>query len=366
MLSLDQLRQLKEILRATSAPLAFESFQEFARALLDPLIELTGSRGGNLYITDATAARKPLFLWHSYDPGFVTEYQQSFYHESPIRLLLAKDVRVGQSCDVVDYDRFRTTAFYGEFLAPRRLHHLAALVARIPATGASDQKMGILGLQKKTGEAPFTVEDLEILDLLYGPVEGALHTLLLAGTERQRLELAFDAMPAGVLVLDWKLTAVYRNPALASLLAGRELTDGEWGALRALVERTRESFLAPSGGEEPAALAPSWIERDGRRLDLRTSVLPDGLLSARPHILCLFEPSTSRIRPPDEATLRSTFGLTERETEVVGRCLLGETNGQIASALGISAETVKQHLKNVFQKTGVARRSQIATLLGPL
>ena len=178
MLSLDQVRLLKDVLRATSAPLAFDSFQEFAQAVLNPLIELTRSRGGNLYITDVTASRKPIFLWHSYDPGFVTDYQQDFYKESPIRLLLPRNVRVGQSCEVVDYDQFRRTTFYGEFLAPRRIHHLAALVARIPEAGSVEKTIGVVGLQRKKGSPAFSEEDLAILDLLESSVEGALHTLL--------------------------------------------------------------------------------------------------------------------------------------------------------------------------------------------
>ena len=42
---------------------------------------------------------------------------------------------------------------------------------------------------------------------------------------------------------------------------------------------------------------------------------------------------------------------------------MGLTNAQIAHEMKIAPETVKHHLKNVFEKTGVSRRSQLAALL---
>ena len=48
---------------------------------------------------------------------------------------------------------------------------------------------------------------------------------------------------------------------------------------------------------------------------------------------------------------------------MVCHCLMGLTNSQIAHEMAIAPETVKHHLKNVFEKTGVSRRSQLAALL---
>ena len=57
---------------------------------------------------------------------------------------------------------------------------------------------------------------------------------------------------------------------------------------------------------------------------------------------------------------RVTFGLTPREIEVVGLVVSGCTNKDIASALGISEETVKRHMTHVFDKTGVSTRLELA------
>lgn len=361
MLTLEQVRRLKEVLRATSAPLSFETFSDFARAVLTPLIDLVGGHGGNLFITDVKANQKPLFLWHTYDPGLVGEYQGRFFDESPLQLMVPKGVRVGQTCEYVDYEQFQRTAFYNEFLAPRRIHHMATLMARLPEQGRNEGSLGILGLHRDPAQEAFSAEELEILDLLYNPVEGALHTLLLAGNERPKLEQAFHSMPVGVLVLNWKLERVYTNPALDEALEGQELAPSELARIQRLARRTRDLYL--SRADEPEAAEPVEIRRGGRRFQLRVTVLPEGLMSARPHLLCLFEEQEVVRARPNRSQVQAAFGLTDRETDVIFHCLMGLTNAQIAHEMGIGTETVKHHLKNIFEKTGVQRRSQLSALL---
>ncbi len=55
--------------------------------------------------------------------------------------------------------------------------------------------------------------------------------------------------------------------------------------------------------------------------------------------------------------------LTERELEVLELLAEGLTNSQIAERLFISANTVKRHLKTVFEKLEVSNRAAAATLL---
>ncbi len=52
--------------------------------------------------------------------------------------------------------------------------------------------------------------------------------------------------------------------------------------------------------------------------------------------------------------------LTLRESEVLKQVTLGATNRQIAESLGISYETVKEHVQHVLEKVGVDDRTQAA------
>jgi two-component system nitrate/nitrite response regulator NarL len=57
---------------------------------------------------------------------------------------------------------------------------------------------------------------------------------------------------------------------------------------------------------------------------------------------------------------RKTFGLTPREMEVVGCIVEGCSNRDIARQFSLSEETVKRHLSNIFDKTGVSTRLELA------
>ena len=50
--------------------------------------------------------------------------------------------------------------------------------------------------------------------------------------------------------------------------------------------------------------------------------------------------------------------LTHREMEVLAAAATGQTTKDIAAAQGVTANTVKFHLRNVYEKLGVSNRSQ--------
>ena len=52
--------------------------------------------------------------------------------------------------------------------------------------------------------------------------------------------------------------------------------------------------------------------------------------------------------------------LTQRESEVLRQLALGLTNKEIAQALAISYETVKEHVQHILRKIGVSDRTQAA------
>ena len=55
----------------------------------------------------------------------------------------------------------------------------------------------------------------------------------------------------------------------------------------------------------------------------------------------------------------SAYGLTEREQELTRLVLQGYSTAEIAERLVISAHTVQQHLKSIFDKTGVHSRRDL-------
>jgi len=56
----------------------------------------------------------------------------------------------------------------------------------------------------------------------------------------------------------------------------------------------------------------------------------------------------------------NTFNLTPRELEVVAAIVEGGSNKDIARQFSITEDTVKRHLTNIFDKTGVSSRLELA------
>ncbi len=61
-----------------------------------------------------------------------------------------------------------------------------------------------------------------------------------------------------------------------------------------------------------------------------------------------------------ETPEKKTYGLTPRELEVVTCIVEGCSNKDVARQFSISEETVKRHLSNIFDKTGVSTRLELA------
>ena len=58
-----------------------------------------------------------------------------------------------------------------------------------------------------------------------------------------------------------------------------------------------------------------------------------------------------------------TPALTPREQQIAAAIADGRTNRDIASRLGITEQTVKNHLTSIFEKVGVDNRLQLGLAL---
>jgi DNA-binding CsgD family transcriptional regulator len=78
--------------------------------------------------------------------------------------------------------------------------------------------------------------------------------------------------------------------------------------------------------------------------------------SSSRRVAVIVEPAhPARIAP----LLMAAYGLTDREQEVTRLVLQGNSTTDIAERLFVSAHTVQQHLKSVFDKTGVHSRRDL-------
>jgi DNA-binding NarL/FixJ family response regulator len=127
-------------------------------------------------------------------------------------------------------------------------------------------------------------------------------------------------------------------------------------AIRAEQPQARIIALSTYGGDEEIRRALN----SGVRAYLTKDVLHDELLRA----IHAVHAGETYLPPSIRAALEASSlpaGLSARELDVLGLIVKGHGNKQIAYDLGIAEHTVKNHVKSILSKLGVADRTQAAT-----
>jgi DNA-binding CsgD family transcriptional regulator len=223
------------------------------------------------------------------------------------------------------------------------------LVALRPPTG---EAWGLVGLYREPGQRLFDADELEFArEVAPHLAEGARRGLLIGEASDPEGPEA-----PGLIVLndDWGVDSL--TPGTERWL--EELPDGDWEAQN----RLPPSVLAVAGralrtaeGEDvPGEVAVARVlSSEGRWMVLHGAALVAG---AGRRVAVIVEPAhPARITP----LLMAAYGLTEREQDVTRLVLCGDSTAQIAERLCVSPHTVQQHLKSVFEKTGVRSRREL-------
>jgi DNA-binding CsgD family transcriptional regulator len=102
------------------------------------------------------------------------------------------------------------------------------------------------------------------------------------------------------------------------------------------------------------------MEGHGERLRIEVTAVGKG----RTQLHLWREPAQEAPPLPGEAALpAASDGLTQREREVALLVADGLRSREVAERLGIASQTVKSHLKTIFDKLGVRNRVELARRL---
>jgi DNA-binding CsgD family transcriptional regulator len=85
--------------------------------------------------------------------------------------------------------------------------------------------------------------------------------------------------------------------------------------------------------------------------------------SSDPPIDILFVSRAARESPRDLSAIAPHYGLTRAETQLLHALVKGDTIGAYAKRAGISLNTAKGYLKQLFRKTTTARQSDLVRLI---
>lgn len=273
----------------------------------------------------------------------------------------------------IDAAAYHSSAIYREAIAPAGLEYAMVTVLHADADSALSltlvrpESAGDFGPDDARNASAIGPHLLSSLRLRHQFAVARTSTLLLDRFDRAVLMVSESAKVVGGNI---------RGQRLLDSKDGLALVDGELRAQTpAETKRLHQAVGETDRAARGASLKPHATLRLSRR-DEKTEIVVRALPLA-PSVASTFgagELATVAlfIHDPDEASaivediIADGLGLSRAEAAVAARMWEGDTIQQAASSLGISANTVKTHLKVIFEKAHVDRQAALVRKLALL
>lgn len=306
------------------------------------------------------------------DPSLVASYSEYYAFINPYqeRWMALKSGGILSSEAVYPVKNIRRTEFYNDWLF-KADGRTAGIGLKLDASPTDT-----IYLPMHTQEdyiAHYAEASTEILKRLRGPLERAIRisrTLQRTGGDVAARAALVGHGEGPALVVDHSMRIIEANTEAAGLLRQDALAGSRHGRLRfrdkALSERVAHRVRVLTSSPLSEACRIGWDDGSSKWL-LSLIRLPadpvQRLLAPRPQILLRL---TNLSAPPpssDLAEFARLFRLTPAETRLAAALGGGLSLTDAATGLGITFETARQRLKQVFQKTGTAKQSELCVLL---
>jgi DNA-binding CsgD family transcriptional regulator len=186
------------------------------------------------------------------------------------------------------------------------------------------------------------------------------------------LESVLDRLDRGIVITDGECKLRFANRAADRLLSRGDAIDASRGRIRAGRSRDSAALLALVGRAARTAIGEDGVATDALPLPRGDDGAPLAVVAeplapahsdslghrAEPGAVLFIGDSDACTRPSDER-IRLVYGLTPAEAKLTALIVEGKDGAAAARALGVSGNTVKTHLKSVFDKVGVARQADL-------
>lgn len=338
--------------------------------VLSALCERIGGESGILTIMPKDQSPVPFSSLLRVDPGLLATFSARHMQNPWAKHMVTHPVEVPISSDAITpWDGFRRTDFYGEICQPQNFAHAALF--NVDNTLTFHVAMS---LHRSKARGPFTSTELAGSGRFLPHLRRAMQLRFLVERSRRQEKLALetlDQLTLGVLLVDGAGRVLFANTAALNLAASRDaivLKDGVVGTRRHSQGPPLHDLIASAiAGGPGGALA---ISRASGALPISALVAPlKGALAAavaadvQTGAAAIFLTDPEQQPEPSAERLCALYGLTPTEARVALKTVKAGTIAKAASALGISPETVRTHLKRVYDKTGINRQSALARLL---
>jgi len=251
--------------------------------------------------------------------------------------------------DVATWSAIEQMPLYLKFYRPLGVRHQMMVALK-----STPSHLTYLALNRS--RVPFSEQDRNLLTALQPHASRALKSTLSLHWQQSTLASysAFvDTVSQGIVCLSPELQVRWANKR------ARVDLHGHFGWQPDAARLPAELLNQLTGGQTTTASIPRSFSVQSRVGSLQVRALKT------PRDFYLFFPAVEQ-QPTFDAL--KTFGLTNRETEVLGWIARGKSNDEAAALLGIGPQTVKKHLERIYSVLGVANRTEAAakayTVLG--
>jgi len=252
---------------------------------------------------------------------------------------------------------------YNNVWRPIGWHHAMIAVFR-----DGKEPCGIYPIWRSADQKPFSREDRQFMRTCAPYIANGLRIAQLFA-KRIPDAASVDFIPTslwgtGVVLMSANGEVIAIDDVARSMFASLAVFDGIAVAelrsrIDAALEYVRCAIADAFGNSESAAMVPAtrlFIHRTGAILKFR-GVLVTGK-EGREYITVLIERGeTAEFR---RSRLMVTWGLSQREAEVLSLIAKGKTGPEISIILAISHDTARKHMSSIYKKLGVENRTAAA------
>jgi DNA-binding CsgD family transcriptional regulator len=278
---------------------------------------------------------------------------------------------------VVPQDELVASKFYQEFLSKIGIGRVCTGFVFGNEPGFMTTLFSVF---RALDEPPFDAADVEWMKLLVSHVSrsmGVMQRLDTLRLEQTSLLTSFDRLAFGVVLLDDEMRVVYVNRLAQEVLDRRdglaigtsrqlESTTGPYRQLRLSqwLDTVREAPPTKRVHFLDGCLVPR--KDSGSHYVVQCSALAthnEWSPAGRKFQYVAFITDPAALCLPDEERLSQLYGLTTTQARVALAFARGDSYKQAARSLGISEETVRSHVKEIYPKTRVNRQADLVRLV---
>jgi DNA-binding CsgD family transcriptional regulator len=309
------------------------------------------------------------------DPAYYDVFKEHHKRGLPWAVGYARDFvgRFGLADEVFPDDMIPDCAYYHDWMKPLGLAPYGPIAHTIALE--EGRPVAVIALFRREGAPPWKPRDCALGNLLV-PHLARAYALHQHTHENAALAEALDRLPTGVMLLDSRGHVVVRNRSADRILElddGLLLDDGSPRAARApdnavLQQMIRQVVDASRAGGERyvegnvmAVTRPSGRRAFPLMLASLLSAGPDHALHDAVAVLYVTDVEAQTLQRSEP--LRKLYALTQAEVELVELLCDGWSLEEAATRRGVTMNTARSQLKQIFFKTGTSRQSELVRLV---